>query len=114
MAGIDTAKGPIVSAHTNRVGIVTGDHRSILTSNSESTVVKVGGGFLHQLVIGNVGSSWQIDFYDDVTTSSPGHKIYTWVSADGKNPPALQIPLTNGLVIVESGTTAGQATAVWS
>lgn len=112
MAAINTAKGPIVSAHTNRIGIVTGDHRSILTSNSETTNVKNGAGFLHQLVIGNVGSSWQIDFYDDLLGAA--NKVYTWVSADGKNPPALQIPLANGLTIVESGTTAGQATAVWS
>jgi hypothetical protein len=75
---------------------------------------KSTGGFLHNFNVGAVGTTWQIDFYDDNTSSSPAHKVHTWVTADGKGPFALQIPLVNGLTIVESGGTAGQATIVWS
>lgn len=107
---INTRHGPIIRGN-NQISIVTGAYNSIVTDKATYTL-KTEGGFCHQLVVGNVGTTWTLDFYDDQAGSN--NKFFSWVTADGKGPFALQIPCNNGITVVSGGTTAGQASIVWS
>lgn len=112
MAAVTTTRrGPIIASNTNRIGIVTGDHATLTSSTGVTEVLKSNAGFLHNVAIQSVGTTWTIDLYDD--TAAANNRVWSWVTADGKGPFALQIPLQAGLVLVTTGT-AGAATIVWS
>lgn len=108
---ISTANGPIVRGN-NQISVVTGNAASVLTDKA-TYVLKAAPGFCHQLLVGAVGTTWTIDFYDNATAGS-GRLFFSWVTADGKGPFALQFPCNAGITIVSGGTTAGQASIVWS
>ncbi len=108
---ISTKKGPIVGASTNRVGVVTGDHYTNLQSTGVTDLLKTGAGFFHNASCHTVGTTWTIDVFDSI--DGTGNKIWSWVTADGKGPFALQIPFATGLSVTTTGT-AGIAILVWS
>jgi len=107
---ISTAHGPIIRGN-NQTSVVTGNQMSILTDKATYTL-KSGSGTCHQLIVGNVGTTWTIDFYDD--TAGSARKFFSWVTADGKGPFALQAPCSAGITVISGGSTAGQASIVWS
>lgn len=93
------------------VAIYTGRNRSII-SDKASYQLKTGMGKVGQLIIGDVGTTWTIDIYDDTATTA-AKKIFGWVTAAGVGPFALQCPMKAGIRVVSGGTTAGVATLVW-
>lgn len=111
-AVIITTGQPIIGERSGRIGVVTGNNKAIVTDASTTKTLKTGSGFIHSIAVGTVGTTWQIDFYDD--TAGSANKVYTWVTADGKGPWPLQIPLANGLTYVTNGGTPGQLTIIWS
>ncbi len=108
---ISTAGGPICGPGASRQMIVTGNRGSVLTDKATYTL-KSEPGFLHHLIVGAVGTTWTIDFYDN--TAGSGRLFFSWVTADGKGPFAIQFPCATGITIISGGTTAGQASIVWS
>lgn len=108
---IDTQHGPANGPNTTHQSVVTGNQGSILTDKATYTL-KTTPGYVHQLLIGAVGTTWTIDFYDDLT--GVNRKFFSWVTADGKGPFTIQFPCSAGITIISGGTTAGQASIVWS
>jgi hypothetical protein len=89
--------------------VFTGRYRSIVTDKA-TYVLRTGAAKLAQVIIWDAGSTWTLDFYDDVTNA---HQVWGWVSATGLGVYALQIPCNKGLTVISGGTTAGKATIVW-
>ena len=107
---IDTDVGA-ATGNPPDVQVSTGNARSIITDKA-TYVLKTGEAKLAQVIVWGAGTSWTLDFYDEV--SGAGSQVWGWVSATGIGVYALQIPCHTGLTVVSGGTTAGSATVVWS
>ena len=107
---IDTERG-LSHGKSKNIEVLTGNCRSIVTDKATYTL-KSGEAKLAQVIIWDAGTTWTLDFYDEVAGS--GSKVWGWVSATGLGVFALQIPCHTGLTVVSGGTTAGGATIVWS
>lgn len=107
---IDTDAG-LASTPAVNIEVGTGNVRSIVTDKA-TYVLKTGECKLAQVIVWGAGTTWTLDFYDEVAGS--GSQIWGWVSATGLGVYALQIPCHTGLTVVSGGTTAGSATIVWS
>ena len=107
---IDTDQG-LATGSPQHTEISTGNARSIVTDKATYTL-KTGESKLAQVIIWDAGTTWTLDFYDEVAGS--GSKVWGWVSATGLGVFALQIPCHTGITVVSGGTTAGGATIVWS
>lgn len=105
---IDTDSGQQAN-RPNKSRMSTGNVRSIVTDAATYTL-HTGECKLGQLIVWDVGTTWTLDFYDEVSGS--GSQVFAWVSATGLGTFALQIPCYTGLTVV-SGGTAGGATIVW-
>ena len=76
-------------------------------------VVKTGAGYFQGIVVNNAGTTWTVQIFDDIKTSSP---IATIAGATAFAVPAAgstlayDVHFSNGLTIVTAGTTAGSIT----
>jgi hypothetical protein len=104
---IDTDSAPI---NAKGVEVSDGNHRSIITDAATYTL-RTGQCKLARVIVWAVGTTWTLDFYDEIAGS--GSKVFGWLTATGLGIYELQIPCKTGLTVV-SGGTAGGATVVWS
>lgn len=107
---IDTDIG-LATGKQREIIVATGNGRSIITDKATYTL-KTGECKLAQVIVWGAGTTWTLDFYDEVAGS--GSQVWGWVTATGLGIYALQIPCHTGLTVVSGGTTAGSATIVWS
>lgn len=107
---IDTDRG-LATGKAREILVGTGNSRSVVTDKA-TYVLKTGESKLAQVIVWDAGTTWTLDFYDEV--SGAGSKVWGWVSATGLGVYALQIPCHTGITVVSGGTTAGGATIVWS
>lgn len=103
-AATETARGTGTD-----VGV--GRRRSIITTN-ETNVLKDTDGKLGSVYVANVGTTATIDIYDTAGADT-NNKVFEWVTADGKGPFTLQIPMAFGIRVITGGT-FGRAVIVWS
>lgn len=89
--------------------VYTGKYRSVVTDKA-TYILRSGPAKLAQVIVWGAGTSWTLDFYDDVTNA---HPVWSWVTATGLGIYALQIPCNKGLTVISGGTTAGSCTIVW-
>lgn len=108
---IDTDRGLTAQQPVVR-DIAAGHARSILSDKATYLLV-TGESKLGKLIVQTVGTTWTITIYDALTAVA-GKEIVQWVTADGKGPFEYLIPCHTGICVVSGGTTAGQATIVWS
>lgn len=85
---------------------------SYITTNATTTLRNIPvGGVLRRLIIGNPGSAWVIDVYDN--TAGSGTLLASF------NPTAMgyiacDLQYSQGLTVVTSGTTPGKLTVVYT
>lgn len=76
-------------------------------------VIKTGQGYFQGITVNNAGTSWTLQIFDDIKTSSP---IATIAGGTAFTVPAAgsyldyDLHFSNGLTIVTAGTTAGSIT----
>ena len=81
-----------------------------LIATNTSTNIKTSEGILHRIIVGDVGSNWIIDVYDDPAANNNKFlQIKPTVTGDID----VSVKFGNGLRVVTSGTTPGAITVVF-
>lgn len=88
-----------------------GRRRSIITL-AETNILKTIDGKLGTVYVANVGVTATLDIYDTAAADT-ANKVFEWVTADGKGPFAVQIPMAFGIRVITGGT-VGRIIIVWS
>jgi hypothetical protein len=89
----------------------SGQKRAVITA-SETNQLKTSPGRINRIYVWGAGrpGSW-------TCTTTPGanaHPVWQWLTARGNGEFAVEIPMSTGIRVVTSGTTAGSCTIVFS
>jgi len=92
--------------------VFEGMNRLVIGQTNDTWQVKDTKGRLCKLLVSYGGATWTIDIYDNASTEA--NQVWQYVTANGKVTLDLDMPMSNGIRVVASGTTPGQAVVVWS